>query len=96
MRIGPPRLARPGLMMIALTTSFAIGGAASAALQGAVVTNHDPFAHNVFSQTPGMSFDLRTQKPGHSSEVQFDNVGVADVQCAIHPQMRMRVRVIPQ
>ncbi len=112
-----PRRVRPKLMMIALATSFVIGGAASAALQTVVVfqegrkfsesevtirrgqsvtfTNHDPFAHNVFSQTPGMSFDLRTQKPGSSSEVQFDNVGEADVRCAIHPQMRMRVKVIP-
>jgi plastocyanin len=56
-------------------------------------TNHDPFTHNVFSKTPGMSFDLRTQKPGSSSKVTFDNVGEAEVQCAIHPQMRMKVIV---
>ncbi|MBI3515716.1 MAG: hypothetical protein HY060_16905 [Proteobacteria bacterium] len=61
--------------------------------QSVTFTNRDPFTHNVFSKTPGMAFDLRTQKPGASSEVKFENVGEADVQCAIHPQMRMKVKV---
>jgi plastocyanin len=56
-------------------------------------TNHDSFTHNVYSKTPGMAFDLRTQKPGTSNEIKFDNAGEADVQCAIHPQMRMKVKV---
>src|SRR5438552_836757 len=43
-------------------------------------SNKDPYTHNVFSPTPGMAFDLRTQKHGESSEVKFDNVGDADVQ----------------
>jgi len=56
-------------------------------------TNKDPFTHNVYSTTPGMAFDLKTQKPGQSTEVTFDKVGVADVLCAIHPQMKMKVVV---
>ena len=55
--------------------------------------NKDPFTHNVFSLTPGMSFELKTQKPGESSDVKFDKVGEADVRCAIHPQMKMKVKV---
>jgi plastocyanin len=42
-----------------------------------------------------MEFDLRTQKVGESSEVKFDKVGESDVQCAIHPQMKMKVKVVP-
>ena len=58
-------------------------------------TNKDPYTHNVFSKTPGMAFDLRTQHPGESTSIQFDNAGEADVQCAIHPQMKMKVKVVP-
>jgi plastocyanin len=56
-------------------------------------SNKDPYTHNVFSATPGMAFDLRTQRHGESSDVKFDNVGEADVQCAVHPQMKMKVKV---
>jgi plastocyanin len=61
--------------------------------QTVTFANKDAITHNVFSSTPGMSFDLKTQKPGESSEVKFDKVGEATVQCAIHPQMRMKVKV---
>ena len=57
--------------------------------------NNDPYTHNVFSATPGMAFELKTQKAGQSSDVKFDNAGEADVQCAIHPQMKMKVVVKP-
>lgn len=56
-------------------------------------TNKDPITHNVYSKTPGMSFDLRTQKAGESSEIKFDHAGESEVQCAIHPQMKMKVKV---
>ena len=55
--------------------------------------NDDDITHNVFSTTSGMGFDLRTQKPGQTSEVTFDRVGKAEVRCAIHPQMKMYVNV---
>lgn len=55
--------------------------------------NKDAFTHNVYSQTPGMSFELKTQKAGESSEIKFDRAGVAEVRCAIHPQMKMKVVV---
>jgi plastocyanin len=61
--------------------------------QSVVFANKDPFTHNVYSKTPGMSFDLRTQKSGESSEVKFDHAGESDVQCAIHPQMKMKIKV---
>jgi plastocyanin len=62
---------------------------------GGTVTfeNKDPVTHNVYSNTPGLAFDLRQQKPGESSTVNFDHAGVAEVQCAIHPQMKMKVHV---
>jgi len=63
--------------------------------KGDMVTfaNKDPITHNVYSQSPGNSFDVKSQKPGDSSDVKFDTVGDADVQCAIHPSMKMRIHV---
>jgi plastocyanin len=55
--------------------------------------NKDPITHNVFSNTSGMSFDLKTQKAGESTSITFDHAGEAEVQCAIHPQMKMKVKV---
>ena len=56
-------------------------------------TNQDPVTHNVYSSTSGMAFDLKTQKPGESTTIKFDHAGEAEVQCAIHPQMKMKVKV---
>ncbi|MEA2754011.1 MAG: hypothetical protein QOJ54_300 [Aliidongia sp.] len=56
-------------------------------------SNKDPITHNVYSSTPGMSFDLKTQKSGESTTITFDHGGEAEVHCAIHPQMVMKVKV---
>lgn len=56
-------------------------------------TNKDPVSHNVYSDTPGMEFDLKTQKPGASTTITFDHAGTATVHCAIHPMMTMKVVV---
>jgi plastocyanin len=61
--------------------------------EAVIFSNKDPVTHNVYSSTDGMSFDLKTQKPGTSSTVAFDHPGEAQVQCAIHPQMSMKVHV---
>lgn len=58
-----------------------------------VFKNEDPFTHNVFSQSPGIAFELKVQKPGESSEIKFDRVGAGEVRCAIHPQMKMKLTV---
>lgn len=55
--------------------------------------NKDPITHNVYSQSPGNAFDVKTQKPGESSDVTFSTPGDVDVQCAIHPGMKLRVHV---
>ncbi|HEY3845990.1 MAG TPA: plastocyanin/azurin family copper-binding protein [Acetobacteraceae bacterium] len=56
-------------------------------------TNKDPVTHNVYSDTPGLSFDLKTQKPDTSTTISFDHAGLVTVRCAIHPQMVMQVNV---
>jgi plastocyanin len=55
--------------------------------------NQDAVVHNVFSTTPGMEFDLRTQQPGKESTVPFTKEGTCEVRCAIHPKMKLTVKV---
>lgn len=62
---------------------------------GAAVTfrNDDEVIHNVFSNTPGFEFNLRSQRPGTAAAVPFRQRGTAQVRCAFHPQMRLVVTV---
>lgn len=55
--------------------------------------NDDNVAHNIFSPTPGNEFNLGSQAPGNSTPVTFDKPGDIDVMCAIHPLMKMKVKV---
>jgi plastocyanin len=55
--------------------------------------NGDPFYHNVFSLSDVQSFDLGSYPKGESKSVVFEKAGVVDVECAIHPNMQMKVTV---
>jgi len=55
--------------------------------------NDDTISHNVMSRSPGNEFNIGAQVPGVSTPVKFDAAGAVDVFCAIHPQMRMVVRI---
>ncbi len=55
--------------------------------------NQDEFVHNVFSSTAGMEFDIRRQNPGGQSTIPFSKAGTAEVRCAIHPRMKLLVKV---
>jgi len=58
-----------------------------------VFLNDDNVVHNVLSTTPGNIFNLGSITPGHSTPVTFDKVGDVQVLCAIHPSMKMAVKV---
>lgn len=58
-----------------------------------VFVNDDNIAHNVMSSTPGNTFNLGSQAPGKSTPVTFDKSGSIQVICAIHPGMKMLVKV---
>jgi len=58
-----------------------------------VFVNNDNVAHNIFSSSPGNDFNLGSQLPGNSTSVTFDKSGDVDVMCAIHPLMKMKVKV---
>lgn len=56
-------------------------------------TNEDPFFHNVFSLSDAALFDLGSFPQGEHRDVTFDQSGVVEVECAIHPTMKMTVNV---
>ena len=55
--------------------------------------NDDPFFHNIFSLSDLKTFDLGSFPKGQSKTVTFDKAGMAEVECAIHPEMYMEVTV---
>jgi plastocyanin len=58
-----------------------------------VFVNDDNVAHNIYSTSPGNDFNLGSQTPGKSVSVTFDKSGDIDVLCAIHPLMKIKVKV---
>ena len=55
--------------------------------------NDDDFAHNVFSLSDSQSFDLGSYKKGEVRSVKLAKEGVIEVECAIHPDMKMKIEV---
>jgi plastocyanin len=55
--------------------------------------NDDDVAHNVFSLSDTQSFDLGSYKKGESRNVKLEKAGVIEVECAIHPEMKMKIEV---
>jgi len=58
-----------------------------------VFLNDDSVVHNVLSTTPGHVFNLGSIAPGNATPVTFDKAGDVTVLCAIHPSMKMSVKV---
>jgi len=56
-------------------------------------TNQDPFFHNIFSLSELKTFDLGSYPKGEFKSVAFDKKGKVEIECAIHPNMRMMVNV---
>jgi plastocyanin len=59
-----------------------------------VFKNDDAVTHNVFSSTPGHQFNSKSQPPGTETAVSFDREGTVAVRCAIHPTMKLTVKVL--
>jgi plastocyanin len=57
--------------------------------------NEDSFAHNVFSLSAIKSFDLGSFGTGGTKSVTFDKPGKVEVECAVHPDMRLDIEVKP-
>ena len=57
--------------------------------------NDDAFVHNVFSLTDAMPFDLGTAPQGQAKTIAFTKPGKFEIECAIHPEMKLIVTVAP-
>lgn len=55
--------------------------------------NDDSIPHNIMSTSGGNEFNLGSQPPGASTDVTFKEAGEVLVICAIHPRMKMTVKV---
>ena len=64
--------------------------------QGSTVRfpNRDTILHNVFSRTPGSSFDFGHYGPGESKQYVFNRPGLVIVNCNVHHNMRADVVVL--
>jgi plastocyanin len=55
--------------------------------------NEDPFVHNIFSLSEVQSFDLGTFAKGEQRQVKLGKPGRIEVECAVHPEMKLVVEV---
>ena len=55
--------------------------------------NDDTIPHNILSTSKGDEFNLGSQAPGAATDVTFKEAGDVQVLCAIHPRMKMMVKV---
>ena len=64
--------------------------------QGSTVRfpNRDTILHNVFSRTPGSTFDFGHYGPGESKQYVFNKPGLVIVNCNVHHNMRADVVVL--
>ena len=55
--------------------------------------NDDNVAHNVYSESATNHFELGMYRKGQARKVVFDKPGTVEVECLIHPGMKMTVEV---
>ncbi len=55
--------------------------------------NDDSVTHNIMSTDSGNEFNIGEQAPGVSTPVTFDKSGQFTILCAIHPRMKLMVKV---
>jgi plastocyanin len=55
--------------------------------------NDDAFVHNIFSLSDTQTFDLGTFAKGETRKVKLEKEGKVEVECAVHPEMKMTVEV---
>jgi plastocyanin len=58
-----------------------------------IFVNDDSVTHNVMSTDSDNEFNIGTQAPGVSTPVTFDKSGEFTILCAIHPRMKLMVKV---
>lgn len=55
--------------------------------------NSDTVTHNIFSLSEAKTFDLGTYGPGEKREIKLDAAGKIEVECSLHPAMKLTIEV---
>jgi plastocyanin len=55
--------------------------------------NDDQFLHQIYVNSPELTFESDEQPPGEAVRVTFPTAGTYEVHCHIHPKMGLLVRV---
>ena len=58
--------------------------------------NEDTVTHNLVSFTKEFEFDLGKIEPGMIKSLQFTGDGIVDVECTVHPNMKMTLFIRKQ
>ena len=87
---------RPGSTFTMTTRSKAFLPHVVAVPSGSTIAfpNEDPISHNLFSLTPGHTFDLGLYRKGPGKTQKFETPGVVNIYCNIHPNMSAVVHVM--
>jgi plastocyanin len=87
---------RPGAAFTVTTRSKTFLPHVIAVPAGSTVNfpNEDPIAHNLFSLTPGNTFDLGLYRKGTGKPHKFDTPGVVNLYCNVHPTMSAVIHVM--
>jgi len=72
---------------------FSIDSVTIKAVGSLTFLNDDNVPHNIASISNGNEFNLGSQRPGASTGVTFTVAGEAQVFCAIHPRMKLTVKI---
>lgn len=93
-KAGAPK-PKPGIFSVD-TRSKGFSPALLVVPQGSTVRfpNRDTILHNVFSRTPGSSFDFGHYGPGESKQYVFNKPGLVIVNCNVHHNMRADIVVL--
>jgi cytochrome c peroxidase len=57
------------------------------------IMNDDTFLHHVYVKHPNMNFDSGGRRPGEPVDLRFAKPGTYEVECEIHPKMKLTVEV---
>jgi plastocyanin len=94
--VGGKPLKKPGSAFTVTTRSKTFLPHVVAVPAGSTVNfpNEDPIAHNLFSLTPGNTFDLGLYRRGPGKPHAFTTPGVVNIYCNVHPNMSAVVHVM--
>jgi len=87
---------RPGSTFTMTTRGKAFLPHVLAVPEGSTINfpNEDPISHNLFSLTPSHTFDLGLYRKGPGKAEKFQEPGVVNIYCNIHPNMSAVVHVM--